>query len=407
MNERLLSNLEGFRASKRMFTGFTIQEILIEYEQPLLLVARSPKGEQWLFKWCDSVDSSGIDIWVALWISENRLSALKNNSLSLREAVNLPEKKFYVFEAEKLFEPISILRSFPEKLPKDCVPSDDLSINGEPLRPPAQKGDHLTVRFHVISDYFSEGNAPLAIISPLQIGFQEYMTWTAHAIRKTPQGRIPSSFEDWSGFNLTAITKGSFKMECKSNSDSKQTKLLTKACELLADLSNGTKEITSIEEAYSKEFGSGIIHHLFLLAELISNLQLSLTISWESSDNSRGFLALDKRKTNNIINSLGTIDRDAFLREITIELTSEEAEPIRRKVNGIGGMQNLLRNLQSKLKPDNTIKLSPNDIEKILRYGLDYGQGGFQNRLVGIAKALKRVSISFYPHIKAKKVQTR
>ena len=90
------------------------------------------------------------------------------------------------------------------------------------------------------------------------------------------------------------------------------------------------------------------------------------------------------------------VSKDLFSRRITITLTRIEAEPLRKPVIGQGGMQSLLRILQSKLTPENTIELTLEEIEKILRYGLNYGQGGFQDRLLGIARALKRVGISFY-----------
>jgi hypothetical protein len=396
LNKMTLKDIEGFEVSKNIFRGFTVEETLMQYDFPILLVANSPKKQKWLFKWCESIDHSGVSIWIAFWISENRLYALKNNKMSLREAVMLPEKKFYIFEAKNLFEPTIVIESFPEKLPIDFIPSDDISVNGTLLRQGVQNGERLTVRFHVFSDNFWERMAPLSIISPLQNRFQEYMTWTAHAIERTPKGRVPSSFEDWSGFDLTSVTRGSFRMECVSNSRNKQTEVLAKACEILANLSNGTLEIKSILEELGEEFGSEVIHYISLLSKFVSKFDLSMSISWASQINPNGFLAFDKRRGDKILSNLDEIHKREFLRKITITLTPMEAEPIRKPIRGQGGMQGLLRNLQSKLKPDNTIELSPEEIEKILRYGLNYGQGGFQDRLVGIAKVLQRVGISFY-----------
>lgn len=400
MNKKPLNDLKGSKVSNNIFQGFIVKETLIEYDGPLLLVARSPKGKNWLFKWCDTIEPSEVERWIAFWVSESRLEALKNNKISLREAVTLPEKKILVLEAKNLFEPISVKALPPENLPKDYLPSDDISVSGTPLRLEMKKGEHLTVRLHVFSEHISEGRVPLSIISPLQNTFQQYMTWTAHAIDRSPKGRVPASFKDWSGFNLTSVSDGSFKMECVSSSNSKQTEILAKACELLADLSNGTFDIGSLEkefgEEFGEEFGNEIVHYASLLAEFVSKFDLSMSISWASSGDPTGYLALDKRRVDNFLNIMSLLRKDKVLRKITITLTPTEAEPIRKPIVGVGGMQSLLRRLQSKLTVENTIELSLDEIEKILRYGLNYGQGGFQDRLVGLARALKRVGSSFY-----------
>jgi hypothetical protein len=337
MNNQSINGLEGSRVSKKVFHGFTVEDTLIEYDHPLLLVARSPKpkDEKWLFKWCDYADPSG-DVWIALSISEERLKDLKSNRISLREAVSLPENKFYVFEAKSKFEPTKIIESVPEKLPKDYLPSDDISVSGVLLRQEVQDREGLTVRFHVFSDHFAEGMAPLSLIGPLQRGFQEYMTWTGHALERTPKGRVPPAIKDWSGFNLTSMSKGSFRMECVSKSKRKKTKILMAACEILADLSNGKLDRKSIEEKFSEEFGKEIINYTSLLAKFISNFDLSMSINWASTNNPNGFLALDKRRAENILTNLA-ISKDRFLRKITITLTPTEAEPIRRPVEGRGG----------------------------------------------------------------------
>lgn len=50
-----------------------------------------------------------------------------------------------------------------------------------------------------------------------------------------------------------------------------------------------------------------------------------------------------------------------------------------------GGYQQLLVKLQSKLnRKDNSIILDDDDLEKIPRYAFDYGQGGWEDRLMNI-----------------------
>ncbi len=50
-----------------------------------------------------------------------------------------------------------------------------------------------------------------------------------------------------------------------------------------------------------------------------------------------------------------------------------------------GGYQSLLVNLQGKInRSSGELKLSEIDLEKIPRYAFDYGQGGWEGRLINI-----------------------
>jgi len=394
LNIEYLSDIQGPKVKSNIFQGFKVKETLIEYDFPLLLEVSSPKGDSWLFKWCDTIEHEQLERWIALPISESRLSALKNDALSLREAVTLPEKEFYVFAAKNLFEPSEIKKSSPEKLPIDYLPSDDISVHGNPLGLEMPEGECLKVRLHVFSKHILEGRAPLFWISSLQLLFQNYMTWVAHAIDKSSEEGFPSPVFDWSGFNLIAVKSGSFKIECESKS-AEQIEKLTKACELLANLSNGTFDEEAIKEEFAGIYRSDIILLVCSLAQFISNSKLSMSISWASANNPKGYLAIDKRRVKKYFKSLNSLRECEHERNITIKLTSKEADPIRKAVAGEGGMQLLLRRLRKKLKEDNTISLSPDDIEKILRYGLTYGQGGFEDQLIGLVMTLRRIGIPF------------
>jgi hypothetical protein len=52
---------------------------------------------------------------------------------------------------------------------------------------------------------------------------------------------------------------------------------------------------------------------------------------------------------------------------------------LKRPVRGRGGFQSLLRKLQDQLDGD-VLRLEPADVERLIRYTLEYGTGGFQNR---------------------------
>lgn len=82
------------------------------------------------------------------------------------------------------------------------------------------------------------------------------------------------------------------------------------------------------------------------------------------------------------------------IRKFTVQLTTEEAELLRRPIEGEGGFQSLLRDLQANLKPDNTMTIPAYRIEPINRYAHEYGGGGFQQRLLeGVLSALRRAGV--------------
>ena len=395
MTRKIFQNIPGKVVETNIFRGFDVVETIIEYDGPRLFIANSPEGETWLFKWCDIDDSSQLERWIAFQVSESRLEALKKDRISLREAITLPQKKFYIFETETMFNPIGIKQSSPEVLPIGYIPSDDVSINGKFLGLKAREGESLIVRLHVFSKHISEMRSPLSIISRLQNIFQQFMTWVAHAFDREPEEPIPPSFKDWTGFDLTNTSSGSFKMECVSNSNREETKRLTKACQLLANLSNGIFDIENVEREIDGNLRSDIIRVSTLLANFISSFDLSMSITWASSDNPDGYIAIDKRRADNFLTYLESLPEDEQLCSITIQLSPEEADPLRIPVNGRGGWQNLVRKLNSNLTQENKITLTPKDIERILRYSYLYGQGGFQNQLDGIAVKLKRIGVPF------------
>lgn len=74
-----------------------------------------------------------------------------------------------------------------------------------------------------------------------------------------------------------------------------------------------------------------------------------------------------------------------------IELSSEDYELLMRPVAGSGGWQSLLRKLQKQVK-GKTLTLTASDSQRILRYILSYGSGGWQDRLAGIAGRATKAS---------------
>jgi hypothetical protein len=249
----------------------------------------------------------------------------------------------------------------------------------------------LTFSIHVFSKYISNGRPSVAVVSGLQDRLQEYIRVASHSINKTPRERFSTSVRDWATLQVDSVTAGSFKMECVTNSDIAKSEKLSKACELLVQFSKGEFDINQVR----KQIGEEGIFLASLLAEFVSKSSSSMSITWQSESTSGGYLAIDKRRADNFLKAVGYAKKGKNQRKvITIKLTPEEADPLRKPVRGTGGHQSLIKGLQSKLKKDNAIDLTASEIEKIARYGLNYGGGGFQNRLLGIAKALKQVDAS-------------
>ena len=64
-----------------------------------------------------------------------------------------------------------------------------------------------------------------------------------------------------------------------------------------------------------------------------------------------------------------------------IQLSDTEVERYLRPVRGRGGFQTLLRRLRTQIdRTAGVLEISADDLEKLIRYSFEYGQGGFQDR---------------------------
>lgn len=66
--------------------------------------------------------------------------------------------------------------------------------------------------------------------------------------------------------------------------------------------------------------------------------------------------------------------------DIHIPLSQQAQRAFAKPVVGKGGHQTLLRRLQAQIN-DGVLVVSVADMEKMLKYMLSYGRGGFQQRL--------------------------
>lgn len=68
-----------------------------------------------------------------------------------------------------------------------------------------------------------------------------------------------------------------------------------------------------------------------------------------------------------------------------IHLNNSELAVLRRPISGYGGFQSLLRRLLNHVNLiTGELTLSVDDLEKLPRYAFDYGNGGWEDRLVAI-----------------------
>ena len=71
--------------------------------------------------------------------------------------------------------------------------------------------------------------------------------------------------------------------------------------------------------------------------------------------------------------------------QIIVKLAPDQIEFLQRPLRGQGGYQSLLGRLQGNMSGD-FLRLTRTDCERVVRYSMRYGQGGFQTRLHSIVR---------------------
>ncbi|MGH2637678.1 MAG: hypothetical protein ACRDF4_00055, partial [Rhabdochlamydiaceae bacterium] len=304
-----------------------------------------------------------------------------------------------------------------EEIPRECLPRTDVSFKtGTTREIENRKADQIGIRLHILTEEYTTLKN-----TKLPATFQEYISSTAHKVeadRRQDETHLRPDYpeKDWTGLEITRMGLGSFDLECVSN-DNRNIDSLTKACELFSKLVREPSDLKVLEKEMGKD---GFLFAIALL-KFVRNFDLALSIKWISKDNPNGFLPIDKKRAERVLDlfeprlspqkqvetqreiesksggqSVVTIEMNEDeikpIRKVTLRLSPMEAELVRKEANGTGGMQSLLRELQKQLKEDNTITLTPYQVQRILKYTSNYGQGGFQGRLLGLARALRRIS---------------
>jgi hypothetical protein len=82
---------------------------------------------------------------------------------------------------------------------------------------------------------------------------------------------------------------------------------------------------------------------------------------------------------------------------IRVGLTPAAIARLQRPVNGEGGFQSLLRELQRRVENDSELVLTPALAARIARYVKRYGNGGFQGRLDAVLAVLTELAEALRP----------
>ena len=82
---------------------------------------------------------------------------------------------------------------------------------------------------------------------------------------------------------------------------------------------------------------------------------------------------------------------------IRVVLPPPAVVKLQRPVNGRGGFQSLLRELQRRIQNGNELVLTPALAARIARYVQRYGNGGFQGRLDAVLAVLTELAKALRP----------
>ncbi len=414
--------LPGKEVDVKSLRNLELAEVLVSIDFPLLLLANGPpitrrsrrneKTEEsppeptrWLLNWCDSLPSNtreeqGVEsIYLAFRVSDQRLPQFLGSHISLREAILHCEYEMYVYTAQDPLKPIEVKAVDPTELPASFVPLRNFALNGKEVFSLEQKKmiPPLNIAFHMIPKIGTGENMPWITSGPFQTHFQHYLSWGAHFMKQ--KGKVkasPLDVDDWTILGTRAEATGSYRIFCDVNTESlKDSRILSKACEFLkqiTEISTGDNEKTIAEIAQS--VGTRAMDDLYALLAFVSKQGIAVTVDWGSVDR-KSELMLNKRVADQAIKLLRTLrEKDPGRATLVVTLTESEMKYILKPVTGSGGWQSSLRAIQRKIV-NNTLSLTADEVDKIVKQAQSYGQGGFQDRLNMVIAAISRWETSF------------
>jgi hypothetical protein len=405
------------------FSRLVTTQVLSEYEIPILFLAADPEAtspdwRHWLINWRRGgplaargeipAELSGVESWLAFPISEKRRQQIVEERVSLRETILLAERQLYILEGPDPQQPRTVRSVQPFDLTPELLPTAEVSVFGTALPFPVdlREQETIQVRVHVVPGGDSPDHPTWAVSAALQECFSRYVSRAARAFfGSTSTGGGPVEriipVADWAGMSLVHASPGSLVLVGESGAAShQQLESIGSALKKLKSITEGSFDRSSAK-ALESEIGREGVASLFALADLIHQLDVSMTLRWRSGP-SEDFAAIGDAVAKRVYSRLGdylaarTLEYAAQTPMIVVQLADSDATALRRPVDPqAGGHQALIAALQDQLDSQNVLRIRSDQVEKVVRYVQDYGQGGFQDRLRPIYFAVYQMGLSF------------
>ena len=391
-----------------MFEGFSQGQVLIGYDFPLLRVIESPNGEKWLVSWCGSNESESADgvepegarhRWIAFPTTQETLAGLETDRMALRDVLELHQGPVFLVEGQHLFRPSAAKSIHTFDIPQDCLPKRGLSIHGKTVHSiqlPSLDLSRLVLDFHLFPKAGPSGRVSFFLSGPIEETFQRVLASTGHRLSRVHEKRIDLAYGPGDVYDIAqvATVTGSYRIIAQpASSDSRGDQKIVRALACLKELSDPTSTSSALTTVAEKMGPDATLQVLSLL-RFLEKQELAITVTWTLGDEEDS-IVLDGVRAGRLIRRLKTArDRLESAAVLTIQLSPDEANRLRLPVNGQGGMQSLLRGLRRGLSENGVLSVTPDQIERIVRYAQSYGEGGFQSRFQGILREVKRLGLA-------------
>ena len=214
-----------------------------------------------------------------------------------------------------------------------------------------------------------------------------------------PDSRVPSAIPvaDWAALTLVAAAPGTLTIVARADiEDDNQREAVLEAFRTLKPISEG-----HLDDDITRTVGARGVSSLLALMSIIRSLHLSVSLKWGSGKDEE-YAMIGESAADRLHDRLRrTYDAQEAelsqtnIAEFVVHLTGTEVSELLKEVDPqAGGFQALIATLQHQLD-GNELKLTPQLVERVIRYVQDYGEGSFENRLRPVYEAIHRYGISF------------
>ncbi len=125
----MLPHVKGVRLPKPPWSEFTIDEVLIYYDVPRMLLQKSDKGQLFLAWWHD--EDAPVERWIYLPVSEERLRAILSGNMADRYAMDNPEDG-YILVVDMDWNKdavVQTIKTTTAALQQDALPHPDVRLD--------------------------------------------------------------------------------------------------------------------------------------------------------------------------------------------------------------------------------------------------------------------------------------